>query len=89
MTDLTTLRLIQIALRWAWDPIGVRRIEEAADEYDGYAPCLLEMLRADAPAAQIAEYLSTVVRDRMELPAEPDRDMDLASMLQQMFVVTR
>ena len=89
MSDDTSLRMIQVALHWAWDPIGVRGIEEAADEYDMYAPRVLEMLKADAPVEQIADYLTSVVRDRMELPVRADRNRDLSSMLQQMFVINR
>ena len=89
MNDDTSLRMIQVALHWAWDPIGVRGIKEAADEYDMYAPRVLEMLKADAPVEQIAHYLTGVVRDRMELPVRPDRDRDLSSMLHQMFAITR
>lgn len=85
----TSLRMIKVALHWAWDPIGVRGIVEAANEYDMYAPQVLEMLKVDAPVEQIAHYLTSVVRDRMELPVRPDRDRDLSSMLQQMFVITR
>jgi hypothetical protein len=89
MSDNTSLRIIQVALHWVWDPIGVRGIEEAADEYDTYAPRVLEMLEADAPVERIADYLTSVVRDRMELPVQPDRDKDVSSMLHQMFAVTR
>jgi hypothetical protein len=89
MSDDANLRMVQVALHWAWDPIGVRGIKEAADEYDVYAPRVLEMLKADAPVEQIADYLTSVVRDRMELPVRPDRDKDVSSMLQQMFVITR
>ncbi|KPF49095.1 hypothetical protein IP65_20380 [Novosphingobium sp. AAP1] len=89
MSDDTSLRIIQIALHWAWDPIGVRGIEEAADEYDMYASRVLKMLKADAPVEQIADYLTSVVRDRMELPVRTDRDEDVSSMLRQMFAVTR
>ncbi len=70
-------------------PGAVQGIKEAADEYDMYAPRVLEMLKADASVEQIADYLTGVVRDRMELPVRPDRDRDLSSMLQQMFVITR
>ena len=89
MSDDTSLRMIQIALHWAWDPIGIRGLEEAADEYDMYAPRVLEMLKTDAPVEQIADYLTNVVRDRMELPARPERDVDVSSMLQQMFLIIR
>jgi hypothetical protein len=89
MIDDVSLRMIQIVLHWAWDPIGVRGIEEAADEYDMYALQVLEMLEADAPVKRIADYLTGVVRDRMELPVQPDRDNHVSSMLRQLFVISR
>lgn len=89
MSDDTSLRMIQVALRWAWDPIGVRGIGEAADEYDMYAPRVLEMLKANATVEHIANYLTSVVRDRMELPSLPDRDKDVSSMLQSLFIIIR
>ncbi len=89
MGDGTSLRIIQIALHWAWDPIGVRGIKEAADEYDMYAPRVLELLKADAPVEQIADYLTGVVRDRMELPVRPDWDTDVSAMLREMFGIIR
>jgi hypothetical protein len=89
MSDDTSLRMVQIALHWAWDPIGVRGIGEAVDEYDMYAPQVLKMLRADASVEQIADYLTSVVRDRMELPVRADRDKDVSFMLQQLFAIRR
>jgi len=84
-----SLLIVQAALHWAWDPIGVRGVEEALDEYDMYAPQVLEMLKAEAPVEQIADYLTSVVRDRIGLPVRPDRDRDVSSMLKQMFAVSR
>ncbi|MEA1086387.1 hypothetical protein SFC76_19110 [Sphingomonas sp. CD22] len=89
MSTDASLRIVQAALRWAWDPIGVRGIEGASDEYDMYAPQVLEMLKAEASVEQIANYLTTVVRDRIELPVRPDRDRNVSSMLKQMFAVSR
>lgn len=89
MSEDTSLREIQIALHWAWDPIGVRGIEEAANEYDMYAPRVLEFLNAGAPVEHITDYLTSVVRDRIELPMRPDRDRDVSSMLKQMFAISR
>lgn len=89
ISDDIRLSIIQIALRWAWDPIGVRSIQEAADEYDMYAPGLLELLEADAPVGEIANYLAGVCHDRIELSSNPERDRDVASMLKQMVAVIR
>ncbi|GGN43345.1 hypothetical protein GCM10011349_07320 [Novosphingobium indicum] len=79
------LQMVRIVLHWAWDPIGVRGIEGATDEYDMYAPNVLEMLKANATGEQIADYLTGAVRDRMELPPKPDRDKDIGEMLRQLY----
>ncbi|GGE81913.1 hypothetical protein [Sphingomonas prati] len=89
MSEDTSLQMVRIVLHWAWDPIGVRGVEEAADEYDMYAPQVLKMLKANTPAEQIAGYLTSVVRDRMELPVQPDRDNDVSRMLQQLIVTSQ
>jgi hypothetical protein len=50
-----------------WDPIGVREVPEAADEYDGYLGPLAARLREGASAEVIADYLTEVEEDRMGL----------------------
>jgi hypothetical protein len=50
-----------------WDPIGVRGIPEAADEYDGYLGPLASRLREGASVDAVAEYLTEVEEDRMGL----------------------
>jgi hypothetical protein len=50
-----------------WDPIGVRGIPEAADEYDSYLGQLGSRLRADAPAADIAAFLTEAEEVHMGL----------------------
>jgi hypothetical protein len=50
-----------------WDPIGVRGVPEAADEYDGYLGPLAARLREGASAEVIAGYLSEVEEDRIGL----------------------
>ncbi|UZK65663.1 hypothetical protein [Sphingomonas sp. M1-B02] len=89
MSDDTALRTVQIVLHWAWDPIGVRGIKEAADEYDMYATRVLELLEADAPDERISDYLTSVVRDRMGLAEDTDRDKDVSLMLRQLYAIGR
>jgi hypothetical protein len=89
MSADASLQMVQIVLHWAWDPIGVRGIEMAADEYNMYAPHVLEMLNANAPDEQIADYLTGVVRDGMGLPTKPDKDEDVAAMLRELYAITR
>ena len=81
------LRMVQIVLVWAWDPIGVRGIPEAVDEYDSYAPAVLQMLETGASDQQIADYLTSVVRDRMELRPNPKADEDIAAMLRELYAI--
>lgn len=53
-------------LHWRWDPIGVSSVfPDAADEYDDYAPMLLDALQARASAADIARLLATIEDDRI------------------------
>jgi hypothetical protein len=61
-----------------WDPIGLRGIPEAADEYDGYLHQVPSRLRARA------KYLTELEEDRMGLGHSPNaraRDQALADRL--------
>ena len=64
-----------------WDPIGVRGEPAAADEYDNYVPKVGGLLRAGAPPAELAAYLTTVRTEWMELPPAPDLDAAAAEAL--------
>jgi hypothetical protein len=67
-----------------WDPIGVRGVSEAADEYDGYLPQVSRRLREDATSEEIAAYLTEVEEVRMGLgpsPASRERNQALAARL--------
>jgi methyl coenzyme M reductase subunit C-like uncharacterized protein (methanogenesis marker protein 7) len=65
-TGATELRRL---LMEAWDPIHVRGIPEAADEYDGYLGQISSRLRAGTTAEQLASYLTYVEEDLMGLGA--------------------
>jgi hypothetical protein len=67
-----------------WDPIGVRGIPEAADEYDGYLGPLAARLREGASAEVIADYLTEIEEGRMglgESAASRQRNQVLAARL--------
>jgi hypothetical protein len=51
-----------------WDPIGVKDIPEAADEYDSYVGPVGRMLRE---ASEIAGYLTAISTNRKELGDTP------------------
>ncbi len=48
-----------------WDPIGVRDVPEAGDEYDGYIGGVYRLLATGAPPQVVAEHLCAVERDSM------------------------
>jgi hypothetical protein len=68
---LTRAREIQEAigqiLLQDWDPIGVRDVPEAQDEYDGYVGGVYRLLASGASPQAVAEHLCAVERDRMGL----------------------
>lgn len=50
-----------------WDPIGVRGVPEASDEYDSYLGQIGERLRAGQGADEIAAFLTDLEEVRMGL----------------------
>jgi hypothetical protein len=62
-----------------WDPIGVKGIPEAADEYDSYAGGVARMLREGTTRDALAAYLTDVREKRMGFgPSESGRERDAA-----------
>ncbi len=56
---------IRAVLLREWDPIAVKDIEQAQDEYEGYVGGVYELLLSDASPDQVAEHLCTVERTVM------------------------
>jgi len=48
-----------------WDPIGVRGVDEAKDEYDGYVGGAFRLLEAGAGEEELANHLHTIETNRM------------------------
>lgn len=71
MTDKEKSREIRLKIRSVlmseWDPIGVKDIPEAADEYDSYLGDVYGLVVQGASSSKIAEYLRYVEVDRMGL----------------------
>jgi hypothetical protein len=68
-------------LHYLWDPIGVAGIPEARDEYYGYLPQVFNLLKANAGADEIANYLFEVATRSMGLGGSRDRDLQTAEIL--------
>lgn len=82
-----SLRMVKVVLHWAWDPIGVRGVTGALDEYDNYALPVLEMLERFALEQDIADYLSFIEQEWIGLQANRDRNMDVAAMLRELHAI--
>ena len=58
-------RVIRRVLLEDWDPIGVREVPEAQDEYDSYVGGVYRLLAEGASARILAEHLYAIETDRM------------------------
>jgi hypothetical protein len=63
-------REIRRVLLEEWDPIGVKDVPEAQDEYDGYLGGVYHLLADGASADSIIDHLFTIESDRMGLPCK-------------------
>ncbi len=78
------LRMVKLILHWVWDPIGVRGIEEAADEYDSYALPVFELLERGSSSQEVAAYLTCIESERMGLKPQRDRADEVATLLREL-----
>ncbi len=79
--DEELYRRVDGVLHYLWDPIGVAGIPEARDEYYGYLPQVFNLLKANAGADEIADYLFEVATRSMGLGGRRDRDLQTAKIL--------
>jgi hypothetical protein len=64
---------VRRVLMESWDPIGVRRIDQAPDEYDRYVGVVYVMLMDQQAARQAtAAYLYDIAANYMGLGNSPD-----------------
>jgi hypothetical protein len=68
-------------LHYLWDPIGVSGIPMARDEYQSYVPQVVMLLKENANAEQIANYLNEVVTKRMGLSENLDATLHVVAVL--------
>ena len=64
-----------------WDPIGVRGVPEARDEYDSYLGLVADRLRTEAPANRIADVLAAIRTETMGMPPAAGSDLRTARTL--------
>jgi len=65
-----------------WDPLGVKDVPEAQDEYDSYVGGVYHLIASGASAKQIAEHLVRVETERLGYPdTDPTMLIPLANKL--------
>ena len=73
MIDKFVSRQIRVQIRHVlldvWDPIGVKNVPQAQDEYDGYIGELYELLVNRAEDEALVNYLYRIAYDNMGLNA--------------------
>lgn len=74
-------KAIREALLQEWDPIGIRGVPEAQDEYDAYVPALYELLLQRSPAQKLFEYLWWLETEHMGLPGDHQQTRQFAERL--------
>ena len=79
--DEELLQRVDEVLHYLWDPIGVRGVPEARDEYRTYTPQVFSLLKNSASAEKVAQYLNTVATDRMGLQGNLANDRETAEVL--------
>jgi hypothetical protein len=75
-----SIRRIRSVLMTDWDPIGVRDIPEAADEYDSYALPIYSILREQPSEDILLDYLAQLT-EHIGLPASRDSLRPIAARL--------
>ena len=80
---------IRDALMREWDPIGVKDVPEAQDEYDGYVGGVYRLLAAGASVRDVAEHLARIEQDSMGFSTSPDRLMSVAAKVREIDITIR
>jgi len=66
-----------------WDPIGVKDVQQAQDEYDSYVPGILRLLEQGASVDVLTEHLSDIVSLQMGLTPVESKNKMAADKLRQ------
>ena len=80
MTDRLAAKIKAILLH-DWDPIGVRDVPQAQDEYDGYVSRIASSMTATGAKQAIVAQLLEIERDRMGLGGDDYRAQRVADLL--------
>jgi hypothetical protein len=68
-------------LHYIWDPIGIRGVQEARDEYDAYVPEVYSLLQNGATAEQLAAHLDKIATEGMGFSSNLENSLATAKEL--------
>ncbi len=74
-------RAVDEVLHYVWDPIGVAEAPRARDEYYSYLPQVFLLVKENAAATEIADYLSEISTENMGLNENRAHDLKVAKLL--------
>lgn len=66
--QMALYRRVDEVLTYVWDPIGVREVPQARDEYRSYLPQVFKRVIDATDPGPIAEYLLSVESESMGFP---------------------
>lgn len=81
MNHSSKFQAVRRLLLEEWDPVGVRDIAAAQDEYDQYVPAIVALLERHASEDEIARRLGDVATLEMGLSEVLERDLAVARSL--------
>lgn len=68
-------------LHYLWDPIGVRGVPQARDEYHSYLPTVFSRLIGNYKDHEIASYLIKIEEGSMGLTPNKEKAIEIAQTL--------
>lgn len=81
MKTTTLHQAVHAAVLHEWDPIGIRNIPEAQDEYDAYVPKICELLKLPNSRNDVVSYLGWLATEQMGLSGNNQVTEDFADRL--------
>lgn len=64
-----------------WDPIGIKDVQEAQDEYDRYATAICGMLRSNQTLSEIYDHLRWIEVQHIGLDGDEEHTKRIAMRL--------
>jgi len=72
---------VKLILMQDWDPIGIRAVPQALDEYDGYARPIAAMLATKISVSDLSKHLLEIEIKSMGLAGNWERALGVAQKL--------